>query len=99
MVAREFPQIAGERNGSGPGQEKLLVPGWGGAVSDDDVEYITRALRRRPGLARKWGFRPTQVINPEPVRRVAMDGDPDDVAKNRHLARPWFAKRREGSIR
>jgi len=75
--------------------EEMLHPGWAGVLTDDELEFIIIKLRQRPGLAKKWGFRPTQGITPEAVRRVAMYGDSENVDRNRLVARPWFARRRD----
>ena len=68
---------------------KLLVPAWGGHLTDEEVTYIQFHLMRDAKLAYRWGFRPTQQSRPEEaVRRVAMDGDPDNRGVNMRLARP-----------
>lgn len=99
----DFPQIPKETNRGrhergkvvGPCQEEMLRPGWAGTLTDDELEFIIMELRRRPGLAKRWGFRPTQGITPEAVRRVAMCGDAANLSLNRQVARPWFGKRRD----
>ena len=68
---------------------KLLVPGWGGQLADEEVEYIQLHLQRDAKLAYKWGFRPGQKSRPEEaIRRVALAGDPDSRRVNVALARP-----------
>ena len=68
---------------------KLLEPGWGGHLTDEEVAYIQFHLIRDDKLAFKWGFRPGQKSRPEEaIRRVAMHGDPDNRGANVTLARP-----------
>ena len=68
---------------------KLLEPGWGGHLTDEEVAYIQFHLLRDDKLAFKWGFRPAQKSRPEEaIRRVAVNGDPDIRKVNIALARP-----------
>jgi len=95
----DFPQIGIQtkrgRNGHKNGQVELLMPGWAGSLDDDELIYILNEVRRLPSLAKKWGFKTTQRITPESVRRVALYGDADNLAQNRQVARPWFSRRRD----
>lgn len=69
---------------------KLLEPGWGGQLTDEEVAYIQFHLLRNSKLAFKWGFRPGQKTRPEEaIHRVAMDGDCENRKVNMGLARPW----------
>ena len=69
--------------------KKLLEPGWGGDIEDRELSYIKNALVGDRRFAMRWGFRPGQKTrSDEAIRRVAMEGDPEDVAQNRRLARP-----------
>ena len=81
------------RESSGQGQDrlhfKLLIPGWGGQLSDEELQFIVAGLERDPSLRLWWGMKPSwKRIPEEVVRRVAAEGDPDDQAHNRRLARP-----------
>ena len=68
---------------------KYLIPGWAGDLSDEELKELKRILPKDAQLSRTWGFRPSQKTRSEgAINRVAMDGDPDDIAHNRHLARP-----------
>ena len=98
----DFPQIGIQtkrrRNGHEKGEADLLMPGWAGLLEDDELTFVLEEVRRLPSLAKRWGFKPTQAVTPEAVRRVAMYGDCENVARNRQVARPWFARRREGVV-
>jgi hypothetical protein len=68
---------------------KLLEPGYAGALDDTELAYIVGHLKDDAPLRLWWGMRPSWKRTPEEViRRVAMEGDPDDQAHNRRLARP-----------
>jgi hypothetical protein len=68
---------------------KLLIPGWGGSLSDDELAFILEHLQEDLSLRLWWGMKPSwRRIPEEVVKRVAMEGDPDDQALNRRLARP-----------
>ena len=68
---------------------KLLEPGWGAQLTGEEVVYIQLRLQRNAKLAYKWGFRPGQkTLLEEAIRRVAMDGDPDNRRVNVRLAQP-----------
>jgi hypothetical protein len=67
----------------------LLEPGYAGFLDDEELAYIQEKLRDDTSLRLWWGMRPSwKRIPEEVVRRVAMDGDPDNQAYNRTLARP-----------
>ena len=69
--------------------QKLLEPGWGGQLSDEEALFIQYHLARDDKVAFGWGFRPGQKTRPEDgIRRVAMSGDPDSRTVNMRLARP-----------
>ena len=38
------------------GDERLLIPGWAGELSDHEVEFIQERLRLSRRLSRKWGI-------------------------------------------
>jgi hypothetical protein len=70
---------------------KLLQPGWGGFLDDDELRYIQEKLKVDPSLSFTWGFRPGQKTRSESaIRRVAVHGDSDCRATNVKLARSRF---------
>jgi hypothetical protein len=70
-------------------RHKPLQPGWAGHLDDDELRYIMEHLKADEKLQLWWGIPPRwKRIREETVKRVAMDGDPDDMAHNRRLARP-----------
>ncbi|HZA25341.1 MAG TPA: hypothetical protein VFA32_22550 [Dehalococcoidia bacterium] len=78
---------------SGPGQGslqwKLLQPGWAGHLDEDELAFIVEHLKEDGALRLRWGIRPSwRRIPEEVVRRIAMEGDPDNQGHNRKLARP-----------
>ena len=69
--------------------DRLLGPGWGGDISDDEVVFIRRELLKDKRLAYRWGFIPSYGTRPsDAIRRVAMEGDPEHRNANVPLARP-----------
>lgn len=36
--------------------ERILIPGWAGSLEPDEIKFVIKALKRRPGLRVKWGF-------------------------------------------
>jgi hypothetical protein len=59
-------------------QRKLLEPGWAGHLSDSEIEFIQRELKRYPSLWRRWGYRKAMVrgvpIPASTIRRIAIHG-------------------------
>jgi len=77
---------------------RLLEPGWAGDLSDEELTFIQQALLKDARLSRTWGFRPSQKTrNEQAIRRVGMDGDPENIAHNRRLARPRRAHQTKSS--
>ena len=67
---------------------KLLQPGWGGQLSDDEVDFILTKLQADPVLSYWWGFRPKTKRRPiEAIKAVAMWGDPEVRSANVKLVR------------
>jgi hypothetical protein len=88
MVDMDKPWLK-YRDKTGDLSTKLLEPGWAGALDEDELSYILAQLHQDVSLRLWWGMRPSwKRIPEEVVRRVAMDGDPDNQAHNRNLARP-----------
>lgn len=59
-------------------QRKLLEPGWAGRLSDSEIEFIQRELKRYPILWRKWGYKKAMMrgvsIPASTIRRIAIHG-------------------------
>ena len=73
--------IAGEDDASPAGDrqdKRLLEPGWGGELSDSEVEYIQQELKRSKRLWRKWGYFGALLkgvsIPASTIRRIAKHG-------------------------
>jgi hypothetical protein len=68
---------------------KLLVPGWGGELTDGELQFILSKLLSDPQLAYWWGFRGATKRRPlEAIKAVAMWGSPDVRSENVKLVRP-----------
>ena len=68
---------------------KLLIPGWGGSLSDEELAFIVEHLENDDSLRLWWGMKPSwQRIPGEVVKRVALEGSADNQSLNRTLARP-----------
>jgi len=37
--------------------KRILIPGWAGSLEPDELTFVIKALKRRPGLRVKWGFK------------------------------------------
>jgi hypothetical protein len=59
-------------------RKKLLEPGWAGQLSDSEIEFIQRELKRYPSLWRRWGYKKAMVrgvpIPASTIRRIAIHG-------------------------
>jgi hypothetical protein len=54
---------------------KLLAPGWGGSLGDDELVFIMEHLRRDEKLRLWWGIPPCwKSIPAEVIKRLAMAG-------------------------
>jgi hypothetical protein len=65
--------------GSGDGLDRrVLDPGWAGELSDGEVEYIQRELKRSRRLWRRWGYLGAMLkgvtIPAATIRRIAKHG-------------------------
>jgi hypothetical protein len=68
---------------------QLLEPGYGGMLTDEELEFILTKLRVDPALAYWWGFRGATKRRPlEAIKAVAMWGSPDVRSENVKLVRP-----------
>ena len=58
--------------------KRLLEPGWGGELSDREVEFIQQELKRSKRLWRKWGYLGALLkgvsIPASTIRRIAKHG-------------------------
>ena len=82
MSGKKRQQTAA-REGDVPGDKnlmdkRLLEPGWAGELSDREVEYIQRELKRSRRLWRKWGYLGALLkgvsIPAATIRRIAKHG-------------------------
>jgi hypothetical protein len=68
----EMPSQCTERD------SRLLDPGWAGELSDREVEYIQRELRRSRRLWRRWGYLGALLkgvtIPASTIRKIAKHG-------------------------
>ena len=84
MVAASLINAAGRRK-TGPSVSqdeqlpgKLLEPGWAGELSDSELDYIRRRLKRSRRLWRRWGYGGAMLkgvaIPAATLRRIASHG-------------------------
>jgi len=53
----------------------LLIPGWAGELTADEIGYIKFRLRQSVGLRMRWGFkRSAKRFSESHIRAVAIDG-------------------------
>jgi len=76
--------------------ERLLLPGWAGQVTDEELEYIQESLYQDKQLSFRWGFAPSQKTrSTTAILKVAMWGDQEDRLHNARLHRKkYFALER-----
>ena len=53
---------------------RLLTPGFGGELGEDEVAAIQKELQRRPGLRERWGFNQTERITKTKIQKVSLNG-------------------------
>jgi hypothetical protein len=53
------------------GDERLLIPGWAGELSDDELAYIQERLRRSRRLLRLWKIA-TRDCPENAIRQAAL---------------------------
>jgi len=58
------------------GDQRLLIPGWAGELSDPEVEFIQERLR----LSRKWGII-NRGYSEQGIRQVALSGITEQTKK------------------
>jgi hypothetical protein len=79
-------------------QHRLLEPGYGGSLDDEEVDYILDRLKSDDSLSYWWGWRPKAKRRAvEAIKRVAMNGDPDNRSHNVKLVREAGRRPREGN--
>jgi hypothetical protein len=67
---------------------KICQPGWGGELTEEEVQFLLSRLLSDPQLAFWWGFRPQTKRRPvEAIKAVAMWGHPDVRGDNVKLVR------------
>jgi len=72
-------------------KRKLLIPGWPGELTNEELEYIREALFREKQLSFRWGFAPSQKTRSNAaILKVAMWGHEDDRLHNAHLHRKKY---------
>ena len=55
------------------GDERLLIPGWGGELTDLELTFIEERLRGSRRLSKEWGII-SGGYNEAFIRQVALDG-------------------------
>jgi hypothetical protein len=69
-------------------QHRLLEPGFGGSLDDDEVVYILDRLKSDDALSFWWGWKPKAKSRAvEAIRRVAMSGSSEVRSLNVKLVR------------
>lgn len=53
---------------------RLLTPGFGGELNDEELEALKQELLRRPGLRERWGFGEKERITKKKIQRVSLEG-------------------------
>jgi len=53
---------------------RLLTPGFGGELDDDELFAIKHELLRRPGLRERWGFEEKERITKKKIQKVSLEG-------------------------
>jgi len=52
--------------------KRILIPGWAGSLEPDEIKFVMKALKRRPGLRVKWGFdKEAKEFPAEQVQHIA----------------------------
>jgi len=64
---------------------KLLIPGWAGDLTPEDLALLKAVLKRKPALRRRWGFKTSRFSDAE-IRKVALEGvdDPQKSTEAHH---------------
>ena len=62
------------------GDQRLLIPGWAGELSDPEVEFIQERLRLSRRLSWKWGII-NRGYSEQGIRQVALSGITEQTEK------------------
>lgn len=62
--------------GEGIGRVTLLIPGWAGELTPEELALLRAVLKRKPALRRRWGFKTSRISDAE-IRKVALEGVDD----------------------
>ncbi len=57
---------------------RLLTPGFGGELDDDELEALKEELLRRPGLRERWGFGERERITKKKIQKISLEGAPQN---------------------
>ena len=57
------------------GDERLLIPGWAGDLTDPELEFVEERLRRSRRLSKEWGIIGVDYSE-DFIRHVALGGLP-----------------------
>ena len=55
------------------GDQRLLIPGWAGELTDPELSFIEERLRGSRRLSKEWGIE-SRIFSEEFIRRVALMG-------------------------
>ena len=53
---------------------RLLTPGFGGELDDDELDALKEELLRRPGLRERWGFGEKERITKKKIQKISLEG-------------------------
>lgn len=53
---------------------RLLTPGFGGELDDEELEALKEELLRRPGLRERWGFGEKERITKKKIQKISLEG-------------------------
>ena len=53
---------------------RLLTPGFGGELDDEELEALKEELLRRPGLRERWGFGEKERITKKKIQQISLEG-------------------------
>jgi hypothetical protein len=53
---------------------RLLTPGFGGELDDDELYALKQELLRRPGLRERWGFGEGERLTKKKIQKISLEG-------------------------
>ena len=62
------------------GDDRLLIPGWAGELSDPELAFIEEQLRGSRRLSKKWGIN-NRGYSEQGIRQVALSGITEQTKK------------------